>query len=113
MLKLHARCTEDGTHRTRGSALFSDYFANVALSDTQSNNSSIAVRDGLDRHTGRIIYQGMSYLCYKVCHVLYRVFPCRKLSCLSHHTPSDSGVTKKRSRLSLRLVYCEIFQEVL
>jgi hypothetical protein len=31
---------------------------------------------------------------------------------LSHHTPSDSGVTKKRSRLSLSLVCSEIFQEV-
>jgi hypothetical protein len=77
----------------------------------QSNDSSFAVCDGLDQNTGRVIYQSVRYLCYKVCHVLYRVFPCRKLRRLSHHTPSDSGVTKKRSRLSLCLVYCEIFQE--
>src|SRR5260370_24364928 len=113
MLQLHTRCAENGTHRSRRATLLPNHFANVALRDTQSNDSGIALCDCLDRDATRIIDQSMSDLGYKVCHVLYRIFPCRKLRCLSHHTPSDSGVTKKRSSLSFRLVYSEIFQEVL
>lgn len=86
VLQLHARCTENGTHRTRRSTLFPDHFTNVALGNAQSNDSGIALCNRLDGDAARVINQGMSNFGNKFCHVLYRVFPCRKLRRLSHHT---------------------------
>ena len=116
MLQLHTCCAENRPQRPRRPPLLPDHLANIALRDAQSNDSGIAFCDGLDGNIIRIIYQGTSYLGYKFCHVLYRILPCRKLRCrrLSHYTHLQVlGVTKNRSRLSLCLVYGEIFQEML
>jgi hypothetical protein len=113
MLEFHARCTENGTHRSRCSTLFPNYFSNVARRDAQSNDSRFAFGDGFDHDAVCVIDQCERDLRHKVCHIFYRVFPCRRLGCLSHHTPSDFGSHDETLKPSLRLVSCEIFRKVL
>ena len=111
MLQFHARGAEYRAHRSRRPTLLPDHFANVALRNAQSNDSGFAVCNRLNRHAAWIINQSACYLGYKVCHIFYRVFPCRKLRRLNHHTHlRNREFSKKRSSLSHSLVYCEIFQ---
>src|SRR6202040_1535590 len=91
MFQLHTRCAENGTHRSRRATLLPNNLANVALRDAQSNDSRFALCNRLDRDVSWVVDQGTSNLCYKVCHVLYRIIHYRNLRCLSHHTPSESG----------------------
>ncbi len=113
MLQLHTRRTENGSHRSRGSTLFPNHFANVALGDAQSNDGGLTIWNRLDRDVARVIDKSTRDLTDEVCHIRYRIPPWRRLSCLSHYTPSVLGVTKKRSSSSLRPVCSEIFWEVL
>jgi hypothetical protein len=86
MFELHARRAQNRPHRSRRSTLFPNYFTNIALRHTQANYSRIAIRDRFHRDTGRVIDQSLRDLGDEFCHILYRVLPCRRLSCLSHHT---------------------------
>jgi hypothetical protein len=91
MLQFHAGRAKNRSHGTCCPTLFSDYFANIAGSDPQTNCGALTIFYCLDRYAFWVVHQGTGYLRYKVRHVLYRVIPCRKLGCLGHRTPSGSG----------------------
>jgi hypothetical protein len=95
MLQLHARRTENRSHRPRGSTLFPNHFANITLGDAQSNDSGLPIWNRLNRDVARVIDKSTSYLTDEVCHISYRIPPWRKLSCLSHLHTFGSGSHKE------------------
>src|ERR1700716_1663044 len=112
MLQLHTGRTQNGSHRASSSSLLPDHFTHIALCDAQPYYRAIAVFQRLDNHALRLVHQSASHLSHEFRHILCRVVSCRELHGLGHQTRTSWESRCGAHTKPLRLVYCEIFQDI-